>query len=296
MKNLTAIIINFLRDDYTVDCVKSLREQYPEIQILVGDQNKKTSKELNNVCKENGAEIVRLPYDCGLSRSRNILVEKVKTDYVLVGDNDFLYTDSSKVDKMLEFLENSNFDLIGGRIKENEVRNYQGFIDIIRFPNSIQCRRLNNQDIASKKLNSLTYEKIDLVFNFFVARTDILRKNKWEERIKIGWEHTLFFINLKKNRVNVAYSPEPIVLHKFQNYEKKEDYKFFRGRGEESKEVFFDVLGIDFFVDIHGKKTTRPKIDEKTIQKKRILEWIFENEVDGKVDSTQLNKMISKIL
>ena len=94
MRNVTAIIISFLRPGYTKACIKSLRTLYPDINILVGE-NGEFSEDMQDYCDNHDAEYIQLPYDSGVCVGRNELVKQVDTEYVLVGDDDFFYTDGS---------------------------------------------------------------------------------------------------------------------------------------------------------------------------------------------------------
>jgi len=253
MKNLTAIVVSFMRPEYTIGCVKSLRRNYPNIKIMVGEQIKdKPSRGVVKVCEKYGATYVELPFDCGVGASRNKLIELVDTEYVLVGDDDFLYDERAKVDQMLEFLKNTDFDVIGGRIiQDAKVRNYQGFIKIkSKF---IRTDPIKNPDSITKReeKSGLRFEKCDLIFNYFVARKRILEKYKWDENIKVAYEHHHFFVNLKKKKAKVAFSPDPLVLHKFQNYPVTNEYRFYRMRRQD-KEYYFKSLGIDYSITISG--------------------------------------------
>jgi GT2 family glycosyltransferase len=257
MDNLTAIIISFLRTDYTIDCIKSLRKTYPNIKILVGEQvRNKATEILYKTCEKNNAQYIKLPWDCGVGKSRNILIKEAKTDYILVGDDDFIYDENAKVDKMLTFIQNSDVDLIGGRILENgKVRNYQGFIEIgINFIKTTPIIEPDNNGIID--INSgLRVLKCDLTFNFFVIKKETAQECQWDENIKVAYEHHHFFIGLKKAGKKVAFSPDPIVKHKFQNYPLTNEYRNYRLRRQD-KEYYFKSLGIDYALCINGAKDT----------------------------------------
>lgn len=302
MKNLTAIIVSFLRPQYTIDCVKSLREEYPQIKIIVGEQIKdKPTYDLKYNCKKYDAKYIELPFDCGVGNSRNLLIKEVDTEFVLIGDDDFLYDKNAKVEKMFKFMQNTNFDLIGGRIiEDNKVKNYQGIIEI--NDKFIRTKPIpDNENVEMEEMASgLKYQQVDLTFNFFVIRTATALKYPWDPNIKVAWEHHHFFVNLKKNDCKVAYSPEPIVKHKFQNYPRTQEYQNFRSR-KSDMQYYFSSLGIDYCIDIHNQKILNPLLEKKelTVKEedalKKILDWIYNNEEGSYVDSVQLNRYINSL-
>src|SRR6056297_23020 len=219
MKKLTALVVSFLRPRYTLDCVRSLKKTYPNIGDIVVGNNGEENEEIKKVVEGVGGRYYKLDFNIGVPASRNKLIDKINTKYVLVGDNDFLYDEEAKVDKMVTFLENNpEFDLIGGRIIENnKIKNYQGFIDI--YDDHLEYSMVHeNEAIDLDKASGLRYKEVDLTFNYFVARVDSIKDVPWDEGIKVAYEHSHWFINLKKAGKKVAFSPDSIVKHKYQSY------------------------------------------------------------------------------
>ena len=259
MDRLTAIIVSFLRPKYTVDCIRSLKETYPDIgKILVGE-NGRRDKGVENAVFDAGGEYIELRFDSGVPVCRNRLMDRVNTDYVLIGDDDFLYDDKAKIDRMVRFLDNHpEFDLVGGRILENNnIRNYQGFINL--HPDHLEYKIVHENIVKDvDKESGLRYKKVDLTFNFFVARTESIRDVPWDENIKVAYEHSHWFISIKKAGKNVAFSPDPIVDHKKQKYDVSKEYQQYRAR-KSDKNYFFKSLGIEYLKEMNGGVT---RIDE----------------------------------
>ena len=259
VNRLTAIVISFLRPEYTIDCVRSLKETYPHIgKILVGE-NGRYNKDVESAVFDVGGEYIELKFDSGVPVCRNRLMDKVNSEYVLIGDDDFLYDDKAMVDRMVKFLDNHpEFDLVGGRIMENnKLRNYQGFIDI--NPDHLEYRIVHENIVKDfDKKSGLRFKKVDLTFNFFVARTESIRDVPWDENIKVAYEHSHWFISIKKAGKNVAFSPDPIVDHKKQKYDVSKEYQQYRAR-KSDKTYFFKSLGIKYLKEMNGGVT---RIDE----------------------------------
>ena len=253
MNNLTAIVICFMRTQYTIDCIRSLRKTYPGINILVGEQVEVLpSKEVMAACEEYSATYIRLPWDCGVGSSRNKLINFAETDYILVGDDDFLYDNNARVGQMMTFIKDTDFDLIGGRILEKgNVRNYQGHIEIGK--DYIKTTPIQNPELVKgfNHASGLRYEECDLTFNFFIIKKSAAQECPWDNVIKVAYEHHHFFIGLKKAGKKVAFSPDPIVKHKFQNYPVTQKYKEHRLRRQD-KEYYFKSLGINYSISISG--------------------------------------------
>jgi GT2 family glycosyltransferase len=264
MKNTTAIVISFLRPAYTKACIRSLREQYPEIQIVVGE-NGHHNKELEAVCREVGAKYVQLPFDSGICVARNTLVRDIDTEYVLVGDDDFLYDREAGVDRMVSFLErHPEYDLIGGRVRQSGiVRNYQGMIE--RRPTHFQSYAIDPETQAfDTDETGLRYCPADLTFNYFVARTAKVKTVPWDEEIKVAYEHFSWFWDFKEAGGRVAFTPDAIVIHKpehiaAQVYGSKDHPTYMAYRNRKSdKERFFGKYGLSYTIGMNGNKTYSP--------------------------------------
>ena len=260
MKDLTFLIVTFLRDEYLFDCIKSIRETYGyEPKIIVGDNNRKTKKRKEFVEKYKG-QYVDLPFDSGVSKGRNTLVKKIKTKYTCVGDDDFHYNKNAKVDVLYKFARKKEVDLVGGRVFERgRLRDYQGYIDMYDY--YFKYRPIED----SEKIT-----KCDIVFNYFVAKTKLLKENTWDDKIKVVHEHSDFFITLKKTKANVYYHPEPKVLHKKEDIEIKYQDKYlpFRRRLTD-RDYFFKKHKIHFSEGFTGARIYHNKTEADKILKKQ---------------------------
>jgi GT2 family glycosyltransferase len=250
MSEITAIIKTFMRDEYLFRCIDSLLETYPNIKIIVGDDGFESGYK-KEFCEKRKIPYVRLPFDCGITYARNKLIEQVKTKYVLIGDDDFIYTKEAGLEKMKKILEIS--DIAGGRVRTfDEVGNYQGFInreDDTFIYNELDLKKL-------KKHKRIEYGYCDLIYNFFLAKTEIFKDLKWDENIKVAYEHSDFFLEAKAKGHKVAFLSAPIVNHKDRELEdkaKNNGYGEFRNR-KSDKDYFFKKHKISRSIDFRGNE------------------------------------------
>lgn len=269
MKQVTAIVISFLRPAYTVACIRSLRKTYPDIKIIVGD-NGGDDGSVYFACEEVGAKLISLPFDSGVCVARNELLKHVETRYVLVGDDDFKYDENARVDSMTGFLNtHEEYDLIGGRIiQDGIIRNYQGFIE--KNSTHFITTKIDVENAIYKSIpdipgqKGLRYCSADLTFNYFVARTDKVKEVPWDEEIKVAYEHFSWFWDFKCAGGKVAFTPDAIVIHKPTDIRaevygstKHSEYMAFRNR-KEDKARFFGKYNIQFTIGMTGAKTYAP--------------------------------------
>lgn len=269
MKDVTAVIISFLRPEYTTECVRSLREQYQDIKILVAE-NGRYDKKLAQFVHEQDGHYFLMPYDSGVCYARNRLMELVRTRYVLVGDDDFFYDKDARVDDMKIFLEKHiEADLIGGRVRENGVvKNYQGKIH--REDDGFRYEAID-PDSEFPVDCGIRYAKTDITFNYFLARTERVRDIPWDEKIKVAYEHSDWFISLKQAYREVYFTPDAVVVHKPEHVQVKDigRYKVYRYRRTD-KVHFYKKHRIKWSVGFNGVKTVyeESKKPQKNFAKK----------------------------
>ena len=109
-------ITTFLRPDLVKRCVATIRVARPNLDIIVVDQNKEPVIIEYEKCK-----VFSVPFDCGLSASRNFLVKKAKQlgyENIIIGaDSIFFGSDMSNLDLAERTLEDGEFELIGFNLK-----------------------------------------------------------------------------------------------------------------------------------------------------------------------------------
>lgn len=246
---VTAVLKTFLRDYYLMECLKSLREQYPDIRIIVADDGHKRMERSEKILKYANNHVY-LDWDSGLPAGRNRALRIVETPYVFIGDDDF-YHDSKALDKLLPLMEVA--DIAGGRVKHNNViGDYQGFFVERDNGKELKWQRLESEDYKEHK--GSRYIPVDLTYNFFLGKTEKVREVGWDENIKISFEHSDFFLAAKKNGLKVVYCPDAIVDHKPMHVEINKDeeaeYRPFRLRRTD-RDYFVKKWGYGSYADMN---------------------------------------------
>ena len=242
---LTIGIKTFCRPKCLDECLMNITKYYKNINILIADDStnelKKQNKVIINKYKQinKNIKLIDLPFDTGLSKGRNILVNNCKTKYYLTLDESRFITNKTQIEKMVYFLEETNYDLIAGVVDDKLNRRSwtDGLFDEINDnsePIIINVKKVN------KKINNNYLEEVydtNLTLNIFIAKTDKLKQSPWDNRLKIG-EHETFFYYWFKNKNTCAickncYFGE--VDKAKREYPKK--FKYYRNRAE-SNNVF----------------------------------------------------------
>ena len=240
LSDVTILLTSFLRHGYLVECIRRIKENIPEVQILVCDDSG------NHLAATYGAECVLLPFDSGLPAKRNAGAAAVKTKFMLMGTDDFDFGTieaRNGVIKLLEVMEAfPKVDVAGGHFNNQP---YEGFLDYV--PGShIKEHRLFPNPAPWQKLPMQPYFQVDLTVNYWMSRPELLAEIPQDERMKIGGEHGDWFFSLKAANKLVVWVPGvninqmPYDLHM-----QHRDYNAYRSRAKNlGHQIFLQKRGI----------------------------------------------------
>lgn len=259
MKNVTFLVVSFLRDGYLRACVESILKTYPQAKILIGDNGYPTDekvrwfKELETL----GVRSWFLPFDSGVAYGRNFLYNKAKTPFVVIGDDDFYYTKESGLDKMYGLVhKNKRIDVLGGRVVEGgKTRDYQGNIEDRKRGAEHSLHYSALTDGGYRTMGGVRYKFCDITFNYCIIRRSSMPKPLWDSNIKVAYEHSDFFLSARKRGMRVAFTPDAIVIHRPEHIEepRTNEYLGYRSR-KEDKEYFYKKWALDYTVDMSGRR------------------------------------------
>jgi beta-1,4-N-acetylgalactosaminyltransferase 2 len=247
---VTAVMKTFQRPRTAAGAVEHLRRYYPEIRLLVGDDSREAL-----AFNHPQAEVVRLPFDCGISRGRNALLERVETEYFLLMDDDHWFSRRTRLGRMLAILERERFDILACHVYWR--RHTERMFPKRRLNNFFLNMRLENgtfELIDGHHEKARAWRTCDLVENFFIARTQRVRQiGGWDDRLKVS-EHAEFFMRAQRAGLKVGYTPLAAVDHVHIHPERaSQNYAPFRShRQEEFRRIWVETYGIQRVVNHDG--------------------------------------------
>lgn len=261
LREVTALIKTFLRDEYLFTCVSSLRRHYPDIRIIVADDGY-CSDEKEARLKEAGvSKYIALPWNRGVSRGWNVLIDACETPYFLIGDDDFYYTEETRLGDMLRMMEIA--DLAGGALKYlDTLQHYEATLEWVS-----ESKGLIHHEISRdyQTYDGIQYGQADLTFNFFVAKTKLARKIRWEESIQVIFEHEDFFMAGYDRGMKVVYCPNSIVTHRKVELPTTPEYEKVRWNREDQNK-FLKKWDLNFVQDAQGRRLIPTSQDMTSIQ------------------------------
>lgn len=213
------VLTTFLRDEVIFKTLKHYSE-FP-YKIYLGDQGFFTLEKENiyDEYRKQGHSIIYLPFDCGLSYARNVLVNQVLEPFTFITDDDIHIR--TNLDSYLKHFEKKELGIVGGKIYNHYSHKWQN----------------KNKNLILED-NILYYispkgEYCDVVLNFFLARTKIFQDIAWDEKQKMV-EHSDFFLRLKYlDKWKVKYDATLVGDH-YMN--RDEIYAQLRGRQQYLKQ------------------------------------------------------------
>jgi len=269
---VTVIMKTFHRPHTATRAVEHLRRYFPEIRLLVGDDSRESL-----AFRHARAEVIRLPFDSGVSKGRNLLLERVETEFFLLMDDDNWFSRQTRLGLMLRILERERFDIFGCHVYRRRQterwfpkRTLNGFFMNLRLEDGT-LTLIDGQHQKTRR-----WRVCDVVENFFLARTQRVRElGGWDERLKVA-EHHDFFLRAQRAGLKVGYTPLAGVDHVHIRRERgSEDYAPFRGyRQNDYRRLWIEKHGIRRFVErdgrshsseewVHIREWTRPQPAER---------------------------------
>lgn len=198
MKNVTICIKTFERPQCLESCVASIRKFYPATPVIIADDS------WNPYAKDHADDTTKaliLPANAGLSAGRNRMVEAAETELVAIVDDDFVFTTDTKLERLVAVCVRMGADIAAGSVRTNgTIRHYEGDLTI------------HNERLHMLRRPASEPTRMDVVYNFFVARRDALLDAPWDERYKMA-EHAPFFWDFKLAGKVVYYNPAVVVDH-----------------------------------------------------------------------------------
>ncbi len=179
LNELTIVIKTFERYKALDRLLRSLKKYYPSVKIIVVDDSLHP-KEISSV------EKINMPYNSGISAGRNAALSQVITKYTLFLDDDFIFFKKTKVEDSLKLIDSDQrIDILGGEVIDLPLFKIHDYSKIGLYPTDSQPVA----PIGSKISGLPVYDKVP---NFFICRTDRVRKVGWDNNLK-KIEHADFF-------------------------------------------------------------------------------------------------------
>lgn len=178
---VTALIKTFERPKIAKRLIDSIRRFYPSLRIIVVDDSRTPTR-------FEGVKTIVLPYDSGVSAGRAAGLEQITTPYLLLLDDDFVFSRRTRIGPVLAWMEaHPEADIVGGEVfylPFYRTLPHQGLHWTSASPIRPEGSLLGGLPVRDK------------VPNFFLAKTASIRKVNWDPELKRK-DHADFFTRAK---------------------------------------------------------------------------------------------------
>jgi GT2 family glycosyltransferase len=234
--------------------VRSVRNHFGDMPIYVADQSRQVTA-IASFYQRHDVKLLRMPYDVGVTASRNRLAREIQEDYFILCDDDFILGPQTRFDDALHILAtHSEIGVVGGRLydfgwNEEWVRNWELFLEYDRQQKILFSIPMYYLAPRAREVGGVRFFLCDAVLNFSVFRRSMFTEGlQWDERFKSNGEHEDFFLNLKINsKYRVAYLPTMVAYHHHP-----EEYRAYISRLRERNEGwkrFFEKWGLEQHIE-----------------------------------------------
>ncbi len=238
MQEITFGITTFNRPQLLLQLIQSIRIRYPDVRILVADNGDQHASLPDDVM------VIRLPFDCGLSSARNALIDHLETEYLLVLEDDFQFTDETVIEPLQRVLESTpDIGAVGGAIRGSDGRVTCYALDIEVCRQTMRIREATHR----KEVTScgIPYRLCDMVWNFALFRREMLLEHRWVDALKIG-EHCPYFYEVKlAGQWRIASCSLPKIYHVPDR--RPQNYLKYRRRAASYFKAYLAVRGIEHY-------------------------------------------------
>jgi hypothetical protein len=227
---ITFMCKTLLRPGMLRQCLESLRVFYPKSPVLVADDSPKPYPEVSKAF--DGVEHVCFEHDIGIGTCLNHLMTLVKTPYVVLLEDDFVFTGQTDCPAWLPWLRDGHYDILGGAVYKMRSSMRQSFVGYL-------VKDKQAREWSIRHLMPMPFDggpvKVDITMNFFGARIEPLRRLGWDVDLKVC-RHEDFFIRAQAMMLKVGYHPEVEIRH---DHHKPDAYKAYRAnRISQGWEIF----------------------------------------------------------
>jgi glycosyltransferase involved in cell wall biosynthesis len=246
-QNISLIIKTFERQSALERLLASIRAHgYTKYPVLVADDSKTPYKDA--ILQEYGDVVdqyIILPFDSGLSKGRNELLKRVETEYFVLNDDDFVYSEDTDLAGARDTLERHDLDILGGYLYWPSKRYrfamlperlsdmlglYEESWAASSWVAEIQETEDGGISVQGVPDVNRSLQRCDLCMNFFIGRTEPIwdRVGGWNPDLKSGSEHWEFFYRCKKAELQVACSDVLLAYHVHDSNPAYEGFRYDR--------------------------------------------------------------------
>lgn len=221
-KDIGLGISTFLRDDSLFRLVDSILTHLQEFKMYIVDQGEhsEVKDKLYTKLSKLGHVIKYIPYDSGISKTRRILKEICKEEFLVYMEDDFQATTKTNLYNLKEILdENPELGIVGGNLEGYATTGaYSYFLNradnqICYFPMDYLIEKnLVAWEYTNKGIKFL---RADIVSDFTMWRREV--PNIFDDNVKVIEHSHVYLLVKNKTKYKVCFCPGSEIKHVHDN-------------------------------------------------------------------------------
>jgi len=227
-------ITSFNRSSLLRRLLDSIDSHYPDADICIAENGLPGFWDKTLETRDDNKRIFLLPFDAGCSAARNVLAKRCTTEYLLYLEEDFVFTDKTKLQPLIHILD-----------KDSNVGVAGGYVDPGNRPAPIETRHIDGIDYYTAKTLRM----------FVLCRRECLQDHPFQELLKTG-EHGIWTSEIyESGKWQMAFTDCTSISHEPSVGDTR--YRAFRGRAEQFKKDWKNVQRVQDYLRLEKNKTSR---------------------------------------
>jgi len=210
MFDATILIKTLMRPEKVVRLAQSIRTEYPSLPIVVVDDGP-PELQAREPLAALGVRHESFAFDAGVGTCLNTAVRDwISTPYTILVDDDCRF-EGTRLALWEPHLD--RYDVIGGQVSSAHGGTPEGFVGRFEWEKRANgaVLHLRHYDMTAVAMARQPVP-CDYCLNWFVARTESLRRCPWDERLKVC-RHADWFLGAYMRGLRIAYHHGVIVRH-----------------------------------------------------------------------------------
>jgi len=223
-KLVSLVILNYNNNDYTMDCLKSLKKQtYKSFEVILLDNGSKydfyleLKKKITHLEKDLKIILIRTKLNLFFTGGNNKAIKIANGEYICLLNNDTIVSPNF-IEKMVEFFEvNLDAGMISPKIKVYKNKNflwYAGAEINFRKAHIANLRGTWERDPSDQRYDKITATAYAAGTALFLRKSLIEKIGLLDEVFFMYFEETDWNLRAKKYGYESYYVPTTIIYHK----------------------------------------------------------------------------------
>jgi glycosyltransferase involved in cell wall biosynthesis len=230
--DITVCIPTFERPHCLERLLSSIRRFYPDIKVIVADNGQQ--RPAREVSEKYKAEYHLLPFDVGLSATRNHLTKVANTHLIFYVDDDMEFIKETDLETLKHLFKISNAHILAIGMKNPDSLKTVLYAGRLVIRDKILYRDCKPYGLLNGCVNVTHF---DVVQNVFLATKEKILSILWDERLKMA-ELMDFFLRAKGMNVRVGGTKNVVINHWPVGHDSENEDSYYKKFYDRSKNEF----------------------------------------------------------